>query len=148
MKSLFSVLILALCTSLSGICQSKADSAKVVISQFFDAMRNADTTALRACLAPTAFFQTIAPDGIKTQPVQEFLAAVASAKPGELDEQIEIESIKMDGLLISIWAPYQFFYKTQLHHRGANSFQLVKLGASWKIQYVIDTRQPVKGKKE
>jgi len=40
-----------------------------------------------------------------------------------------------------VWTPYQFYYKEQYSHQGANSFQLVKGVDGWKIQYLIDTRR-------
>ncbi|HEY4150385.1 MAG TPA: hypothetical protein VGM41_15710, partial [Chitinophagaceae bacterium] len=57
------------------------------------------------------------------------------------DERIQFETIRIDGALAIVWAPYQFFYNGKLNHCGADSFQLVRSNGKWKIQYLIDTRR-------
>ena len=78
---------------------------------------------------------------IKNDKFKDFVKFIGDQKVGEADERIEIETIRIDGPMAMVWAPYQFYYKGKFHHCGVNSFQLVKLADGWKIQYLIDTRR-------
>ena len=73
--------------------------------------------------------------------IKAFIDFVGHQKAGDADEQIKIESVNSDGPLATVWTTYQFFYKGKFSHCGINSFQLVRLDAGWKIQYIIDTRK-------
>ena len=130
----------------TAFAQASEDSIKFVINQMFSAMKNADAAALKSVFADSAILQSIsrANDGktiVKNEPIAAFIEIVGKQPPGASDERINFESIKSDGQLASAWAPYAFYYNGQLHHCGVNSFQLVKIGSAWKIQYIIDTRR-------
>ncbi|ASW72917.1 hypothetical protein IQ37_05415 [Chryseobacterium piperi] len=112
------------------------------IRNLFLAMKNADTELLKSTFTKSAMLQTVMKYGlVKTDSIPDFIATVSKAAKGDLDERIEIESIHIDGDMASVFTPYQFYYKGQFSHCGANSFQLVKQNKQWKIQYVIDTRR-------
>ena len=122
------------------------DSVKAVITQFFNGMKNLDTAAIRATFTEGVIFQTIArnKDGetlVKTESVDDFLKVIVKEEKGSLDERITFGQVLVDGALASVWTPYNFFYKGQFAHCGANSFQMVKIKGSWRIQYLIDTRR-------
>ncbi|CAN5804630.1 hypothetical protein BH11BAC3_BH11BAC3_41990 [soil metagenome] len=144
MKKLIVVLV-----CLGGMPSVKAQTEKegvvATIQTFFAAMKNADTLKLKSTLASTAMLQTIVNNGgdvqVKDEPFTDFIAMVSKMAPGDADEQIEIGNISMDDDLASVWTPYHFYYKGKLYHCGVNSFQLVKIANSWKIQYIIDTRR-------
>ena len=126
--------------------QTAEDSVKTVINQMFEAMKKADAVALKKVFADSALLQSISHTSegktiVKNEPVAEFIEIVGKQPPGASDERITFESIKTDGSLASAWTPYAFYYNGQLHHCGVNSFQLVKINNSWKIQYIIDTRR-------
>jgi ketosteroid isomerase-like protein len=125
--------------------QSAKDSVIATVKQFFEAMKNADTAVLKSTLTDNAILQTIKKDGTKTivgnEDIKAFIDFVGHQKAGDADEQIKIESVNSDGPLATAWTPYQFFYKGKFSHCGINSFQLVRLDAGWKIQYIIDTRK-------
>lgn len=126
--------------------QTSEDSIKAVINQMFSAMKNADAAALKNLFADSAILQSISRtnDGktiVKNEPVAAFIEIVGKQPPGASDERVNFESVKSDGQLASAWTPYAFYYNGQLHHCGVNSFQLVKTGSAWKIQYIIDTRR-------
>jgi Putative lumazine-binding len=122
------------------------DSVKTVITQFFKGMKIGDTAAIRATFTEGVIFQTIArtKEGatvVKTESVDDFLKVVAKEEHGVLDERITFGQVLVDGTLASVWTPYNFFYKGQFAHCGANSFQMVKINGNWRIQYLIDTRR-------
>ena len=125
--------------------QSAKDNVIATVKQFFEAMKNADTAVLKSTLTDNAILQTIKKDGTKTivgnEDIKAFIDFVGHQKAGDADEQIKIEFVNSDGPLATVWTPYQFFYKGKFSHCGINSFQLVRLDAGWKIQYIIDTRK-------
>ena len=148
MKNLiFIVLTLTICNSINAQVNNQKDSVEVaqVIHNMFTAMKTSDTNLLKTCFSPTTIFQTIANKNgqveIKTEELQNFINSIGKQPSGALDERITIAGLLIDTNLASVWTPYQFYYKEQYSHQGANSFQLVKGIDGWKIQYLIDTRR-------
>ena len=140
------ILLTIILASLSAQAQTAEDSVKAVVNNLFTAMKNADTVLLKSTFADGAIFQTISKDKegktiIRTDPVQEFVGFVGKSTQGDADERITFGSVKIDGDLASIWTPYNFYFKKNFSHCGANSFQLVRINGQWKIQYLIDTRR-------
>jgi ketosteroid isomerase-like protein len=122
--------------------QTPAEAVKATINQLFSAMRNADSAAIKACFAPDARLQSVSANKtIQTTSIDEFAAHIGKLSPNAADERIVFEQIHIDGALASVWTPYRFYLKQQFNHCGVNSFQLVQLNGTWKIQYVIDTRR-------
>lgn len=143
MKYLFALLLLG---SLTANAQTDEEKVKEPIKALFDGMRKADTALMRSAFAPNAILQTITKNkegqiGVRTESLNDFIASIAKAKEGALDEQIKYDGIKVDADLAIAWTPYQFFYNSAFSHCGVNSFQLVRLNGQWKIQYIIDTRR-------
>ena len=139
--------ILSLSLSAKAQDNHHQDSISVaqVIHNMFTAMKTSDTNLLKTCFSPTTIFQTIANKNgqveIKTEQLQNFINSIGKQPAGALDERITIAGLLVDANLASVWTPYQFYYKEQYSHQGANSFQLVKGIDGWKIQYLIDTRR-------
>ncbi|HXL54734.1 MAG TPA: nuclear transport factor 2 family protein [Chitinophagaceae bacterium] len=125
--------------------QSAEDSVKAVINKMFIAMKDGDSTSLRACFADAAILQTVAEKDVNvsvvTEPLKEFADFVATQKKGDADERITFDIVKTNGSLAIAWTPYQFYYKGQFSHCGVDSYQLVRINGVWKIQYLIDTRR-------
>jgi hypothetical protein len=126
--------------------QTAEDSVKAVVNKMFNAMRNADAVSLRSTFSETIVFHSIgsAKDGsvvIKTEDPKDFIDFISKEKKGAADEQISFETIKIDGPLALVWAPYKFYYNGKFSHCGVDSFQLVKINGEWKIQYITDTRR-------
>ncbi len=109
-------------------------------------MKNADPVLLKSCFADSMVLQTISRDKegkllVRNDAPSGFIDFISKESPGNADERISFETIKIDGPLASVWTPYQFYYKGQFSHCGVNSFQLVRFNGVWKIQYLIDTRR-------
>jgi hypothetical protein len=126
--------------------QLPEDSVKSVINQMFSGMKQADTSLLKGCFAESMILQTITTgkDGkttVSTENKNNFIAFIGKELPGNADERIVFETVKVDGPLAIAWTPYQFYYKGKFSHCGVNSFQLVRFNGEWKIQYLIDTRR-------
>ncbi|MEJ0101063.1 MAG: nuclear transport factor 2 family protein [Bacteroidota bacterium] len=126
--------------------QTAEDSVKAVVNKMFDAMRNADAGSLKSVFSENIVFHSIASakDGsvvVKIEDPKDFIDFISKEKKGAADEQISFETIKIDGPLALVWAPYKFYYNGKFSHCGVDSFQLVKINGEWKIQYIIDTRR-------
>ncbi len=125
--------------------QSPRDSVITVVNNLFIAMKNADTVLLKNCFSPNAVLQTIQEKGVELKVVSESIASfiefVGKETIGAADEQINIETVKIDATLAMVWTPYKFYYKEKFSHCGVNCFQLVRLSNGWRIQYIIDTRR-------
>ena len=108
-------------------------------------MKKADTGLLENCFSPSAVFQTIQDDKGVIKIIEEkiagFIDFVGKETVGAADEQIVIDTVKIDGSMAILWSPYKFYYKGKFSHCGVNSFRLIKLNTEWKIQYIIDTRR-------
>ena len=129
-----------------GTAQSTEDSVKATVNKLFEGMKNSDPLLITASFADSAVLQTIGANRegktiIRNEKVSGFVESVSKSVKGDLDERIDFGSIKIDGALASVWTPYKFYYKGQFSHCGVNSFQLVRINGSWKIQYLIDTRR-------
>ena len=144
MKGLFFLLIL-ICVSDEIKAQFASDSIMAAVNSLFEGMKKADTNLLKNCFSSDAIMQTIQDNKgivkVSNESVADFIALVGKEKEGAADEQIMFETIKINGSLATVWAPYNFYYKGKFSHCGVNSFQLVRLNAGWKIQYIIDTRK-------
>lgn len=139
------VLFLVLPGSLAS-AQTAEDSVKAAVNSLFEGMKNADPSAIKNAFADSAILQTIINGAngkitVRTEPVAAFENSISKLAKGAADERIEFGSVKVDGALASVWTPYKFYYNGNFSHCGANSFQLIRVNGSWKIQYLIDTRR-------
>ena len=126
--------------------QTTEDSVKAVVKQLFEGMKNSDAQMIKGAFADSAILQSIGKNKegkivIENERIDEFAKLISGLKKGAADEQIVFESIKIDGQLAMVWAPYKFFFEGKFSHCGVDSFQLVFINGHWKIQYLIDTRR-------
>jgi len=126
--------------------QKTADSVKAVVKQLFDGMKNSDAASIRSAFADSAILQTIGRNAkgevrVQNENIADFAESISQLKKGAADEQIVFESIKIDGPLAIVWAPYKFYFNGKFSHYGVDSFQLVFINGQWRIQYLIDTRR-------
>ena len=126
--------------------QTAEDSVVKVINKLFTGMKTADATLLKTCFADSMILQTITIDKegklvVKNEDTEGFINFISKEAPGNADERISFDVVKVDGPLAIAWTPYNFFYKGKFSHCGVNSFQLVRFNGEWKIQYLIDTRR-------
>lgn len=146
MKKILIVVVVLLHFAFTVNAQQEELEVKKVIQILFDGMRNADSSAIRSVFGPNAIMQTVTNDRegktvVRQDAVDGFASFVGQQKKGDADEQIEFESIKIDGDLAYAWTPYRFVYKGKFSHCGVNAFTLVRLNEIWKINYIIDTRR-------
>ena len=141
MKKTFLFLALGF-VSLQGFSQSAEDSVKAVINKLFTAMKNSDAASLQDCFADSAILQTITASGrFRSESVEAFASQIGKLPKDAGDVRIRFDVVKTDAALATARTPYQFFYNGNFSHCGVNSFQLVRLNGTWKIQYLVDTRR-------
>ena len=109
-------------------------------------MKSSDARGLKESFADSAILQSLAKNKegnfiVKDEKIQEFIDAVSKLPAGDADERIQFETIKIDGPLAIVWAPYKFYYKGKFSHCGVDSFQMAKTNGTWRIQILIDTRR-------
>jgi hypothetical protein len=78
---------------------------------------------------------------VKTDSFSEFVSLIGAPRKNEIEERITFGKVLVEESLASVWAPYSFYLNGEVSHTGTNSFQLVRTGDGWKIQYIIDTRR-------
>lgn len=123
-----------------------ADEAAVlaVVHGLFDAMRAKDVAAVESSFHPDARLVTTAyQDGepvVASVPASRLVRSVASA-PGDLNEVIWGEEVRIRDNLATVWTEYNFFMDDELHHCGVNAFQLARTSAGWTIVQISDTRR-------
>ena len=142
----FLILLTATLVIINAKAQTSEDSVKAVVNKMFEAMKNSDGATLKSCFSDSVVFQTIARDKdgntvVRNESVNDFVESINKLPKGAADERISFETVKIDGPLAIVWAPYNFYYNSQFSHCGMDSFQLVRFGKGWKIQYIIDTRK-------
>jgi hypothetical protein len=145
MKYFFIVLTVMMCGA-TAKGQTAEDSVKTVINNMFTGMKTVDTILLKSCFADSMVLQTISRNKegklvVRNEAPSGFIDFISKESPGNADERITFDVVKVDGPLAIAWTPYNFYYKGQFSHCGVNSFQLVRFNGEWKIQYLIDTRR-------
>ena len=146
MKRIIPFLIFGCFCKINGFAQTEDDTVKIAVNKLFIAMKNSDARGLKESFTDSAILQSLAKNKegnffVENEKIQEFIEIVSKLPAGDADERILFESIKIDGPLAIVWAPYKFYYKGKFSHCGVDSFQLVKINGTWKIQVLIDTRR-------
>ncbi len=132
--------------SMKTKAQSAEDSVKSAVNKLFEGMRNSDAEMILSSFSDSAILQSVGRNKegkiiIQNEAIGDFAKTIRQIKKGAADEQIVFESIKIDGPLAIVWAPYKFYFDGKFSHCGVDSFQLVLINGQWKIQYLIDTRR-------
>ena len=144
-RILFSLTAVVFLHSISD-AQTREDSVKAIVNQLFEGMKNSDAAMIRSAFTDSAILQSIGRNKegkivIRDERIDDFAKSISQIKKGAADERIVFESIRIDGPLAMVWAPYKFYFDGKFSHCGVDSFQLVFINGQWKIQYLIDTRR-------
>ncbi|GAB3979418.1 nuclear transport factor 2 family protein [Spirosoma terrae] len=140
------LLFISVAYSSALFAQNAEETAiKTTVNTLFQAMQKADSTMLKPLFNPGARLQTVINKQgdvtVRDEAIAGFINSIGKAKAGTLDERLSGIDIKMDGDLATAWTPYVFYFQDKKSHCGVNAFTLVKIGGSWKIQTIIDTRR-------
>ena len=140
------LLFISVAYSSALFAQNAEETAvKTTVHTLFQAMQKADSTMLKPLFSPGARLQTVINKQgdvtVRDEAIAGFINSIGKAKAGTLDERLSGIDIKIDGDLATAWTPYVFYFQDKKSHCGVNAFTLVKIGGSWKIQTIIDTRR-------
>lgn len=148
MNKLSIILTLLICLAMkTTFAQNNEEEAiKKNINQLFDGMRKSDSILVIGAFNKDAILQTITKSkdrkvAVRSTDLNEFVKSIAKPHAEIYDERIVFTKILIDENLASVWTDYKFYIGERFSHCGVNSFQLVKIGDSWKIVYLIDTRR-------
>lgn len=121
------------------------ESPTEVIFRFFHAMSDIDTAYIAEIIDDKArlssSFIAKGQPRISSGDKQGFINSIATALPGELDEQISNLKVNIDGGLANVWMDYTFYHKGILSHCGVNNFTLTQSPQGWKILSIVDSRR-------
>ncbi len=137
--------VLALAAAPLSAQTDDARAAVVVVEKMFDALARGDTAGMRATFVPEGrIVQTGTREGkpfYRVNSIDDFLRSIGSAAGRKLEEKIfEVESRVEDNLAV-VWSRYDFFVDGTKSHCGVDSYQLVRVGAEWKLLHIVDTQQ-------
>ena len=143
---IFTLLLTFCLISTYVLAQSNEEAAvKAPIQQFFDGMRQSDSTMIKKTILKGAYLERIVTDAngtrISSTPFDGFIKGVASRPKGDLDEQLTSVELRIDDNMATAWTPYKFYLKGKFSHCGVNTFRLVKTADGWKIWSVMDTNR-------
>jgi hypothetical protein len=113
-----------------------------VVDNFFAAMHNGDTMAMKLLMSNTAMLKTVDKGRTVSTPYNTFLMSIAMKRPNVWLEKLYNYEIKIDGDMATAWTEYSFFLDGKLSHCGVNHFVITKekdLGL--RILMIIDTRR-------
>lgn len=124
--------------------QAEEEAVLSVVQRLFDAMRVADSAAVRAVFHPDAvLIGTEDPQGeasVSIRPIARFVRAVGGAT-GEWDERWWEWRVRIDQNLASVWTEYAFYLDGEFSHCGVDAFLLGRDGTEWRIVSLADTRR-------
>lgn len=146
-KLITCLLTIFLLSFVSTHAQAQDDKTLVIntIKQFFDGMRQGDSSMVSAIMAPEARLLTVVEKEGKVMlpevTVERFLSAVGSPHEAVWDERIGSYDVRIDDRLASVWTTYKFYLGEEFSHCGVNAFQLYKSYNGWKILEITDTRR-------
>ena len=126
--------------------QSDEDQVRAVVQALFDAMRAADSAAVRGLFHPDLERMATSGErggeaGVAFGEIDGFVKAVGGAEPGAFDERIGPPDIRIDDHLATVVTPYVFYHNGNLSHCGVDVFLIARVGEVWRIVGLADTRR-------
>ncbi|MFC4634260.1 nuclear transport factor 2 family protein [Dokdonia ponticola] len=121
---------------------------KQLVERFFEGFHKQDSTIIKSVVHEKILMQSIGKNQtgevvLSKQDFSGFLTSICSI-PGDtkFEERIESYKVQIDDnkAMANVWTPYSFYVNGELSHCGTNSFQLFKRDGTWKIFYIVDTR--------
>ena len=124
---------------------SDRETILATVQKVFDAMRTRDTALLSQAFDSTARLVGVSNRGtpsVSLTAASQFGAAIARAPAGDVwNERIYDPEVRIDGNVAQVWAHYTFHRNTTFNHCGVDAFMLVKVGTTWKITQLADSRR-------
>jgi len=142
------LLSLAVAAGFPGAAAAQGSDRETILAtvqKVFDAMRTRDTALLSQVFDSTARLVGVSNRGtpsVSLTAPSQFGAAIARAPAGDVwNERIYDPEVRIDGNVAQVWAYYTFHRNTTFSHCGVDAFMLVKVGTTWKITQLADSRR-------
>ena len=114
------------------------------VQQFFDALANRDTAAMRKIVPPGSIYTAVRSQADGTSIVGRMIADETFNKeigPGYL-ERMWAPAVSRRGPMATVSAPYEFQLNGKTTHCGVDVFGLVQVEGEWKIASLMWTQEP------
>lgn len=140
------LVLLALLLSMQGVFAQNKEIQQS-IDTFFEGLHNKDVVKIQSVCDSGLMLQSVSRNEkgevmLTTDQASKFFAAIAAVpKELKIQEKLLEYKIQFDGAMAHVWTPYEFYVDGKLSHKGVNSFQLYNDKGTWKIVYIIDTRE-------
>jgi len=142
---LFCLLVAAGLPRVAAAQAGDRESILTTVQKVFDAMRTRDTALLSQAFDSTARLVGVSSRGtpsVSLTAPSQFGAAIARAPAGDVwNERIYDPEVRIDGNVAQVWAYYTFHRNAAFSHCGVDAFMLVKVGSTWKITQLADSRR-------
>lgn len=115
---------------------TEKDAVLKTVQAFFDTMTARDVEGARAILQPQGRFHAMRmrdgkPD-VRAFSNEEYFADLQASKQ-KMRERIWNPEVRINGLIATLWAPYDFWIDGKFSHCGIDAFDLIKTEDGWKI---------------
>lgn len=125
---------------------SERDAVMNTVQAFFDTMTAGDVEGARKVLQPQGRFHAMRmkdgkPD-VRAFSNEEYFADLQASKQ-KMQERIWNPEVRINGLIATIVAPYDFWINGKFSHCGVDAFDLIKTEEGWKIAggvYTIESQ--------
>tara|TARA_R100000306_G_scaffold36390_1_gene36641 strand:+ start:1957 stop:2409 length:453 start_codon:yes stop_codon:yes gene_type:complete len=142
-KTIFTLICIL---SFFNLKAQEPEQAKEVVVAFFNAFHKQDTLAMKELMYDSVKMQSIGTDKegivqLSTSSFDSFLKSIAGIPENvNFEERILDYQTRSDALMANVWTPYEFYINSELSHCGVNNFQMIWDEDSWRIFYIVDTR--------
>ena len=145
---MFPILLAVVLASSAQAQSPTAEREEVLktVQAFFDTMTARDVEAARKILQPQGRFHAMRMrDGkpaVRAFSNEEYLADLQASKQ-KMQERIWNPDVRVNGLIASVWAPYDFWIDGKLSHCGIDQFDLIKTEEGWKLAggvYTVESK--------
>jgi len=115
---------------------SERDAVLKTMQAFFDTMTARDVDGAREILQPQGRFHAMQmkdgkPD-VRAFANEEYFANLQASKQ-TMQERIWNAEVRINGLIATVTAPYDFWIDGKFSHCGVDAFDLIKTEKGWKI---------------
>lgn len=142
--------MLWLSVTLSLLIQAVPEREAVMktVQAFFDTMTSRDVEGAREVLQPQGRFHAMSmkdgkPD-VHAFANEEYFANLQASKQ-KMQERIWNPEVRINGLIATVTAPYDFWIDGKFSHCGTDVFELIKTDEGWKISggvYTVERQCP------
>ena len=125
---------------------NEREAVMKTMQAFFDTMTARDVEGARQILQPQGRFHAMSiKDGkpeVRAFANEEYFAQLQASKQ-KMRERIWNAEVRINGLIATVTAPYDFWIDGKLSHCGVDAFDLIKTEDGWKIAggvYTVESK--------